>query len=650
MSAFPGGNLSGYAYFPPYYPMPNPKPAPILLNTAGRAIGQIPQGTAYYLPIAQAAPYLDTWQNVSAQPVNPTQGFSVLRAARETVKGVFRPITTLVRHPFKSVFTLGATVALASAAPITIPLMVLGGLGFGGLQTARGIWLARQEYVSGNYAAAEKAFGDIGEGAFSIASSLLGVRSAGTITAEAKASRLALKASTPAAERLKSIERGLKAAETVQGSSWFNAFSETCSVLSPEGVKTLGTQLNPIRLFTLAKGKTESFIALWRESPTVDLNAAIRKAQAYLGIRDADMPRIVPELKITLPSGKEIDKSRIANGFYQGETHTLHIQPDRLKALKGILAIPDSFKRFAPFQRFWGNAHKRRIDIEGLAVHELTHARQWNEIRQLSMAQARQTIRQAYPSRSETSIQAVLEAQRFDGLGANAASLEAARENLRQLAKFKFAVEDLQAACKENPGVLNKFRAGRDSFHEYVRSDLEIEARQNAAEAMVAASKDRLKQAANLAESERILSQAREQMIEAKLNKLMRQINRLEQQGQAQLAAARQREMERLANLQRTPTITHKYLLKEVRQQDGVRNLEAMINWGRPFGLPREEPKTLPWYTAVACAVSRVFRGILRFFTPSGLQQYSQGKQALRPTYLTINQAVNDPQAVYASV
>lgn len=652
MSVFPGGSAFGYMrpkVFVPYpsvpfqVPLPESRPFPIAES----------MDIASFLCNRTDDP---ACHNAYPSPPLPKQRFSVFRAAKETVKGIFRPITTLIKHPIKSAFIIGATVAVAAAAPITVPIMVLAGLGIGATQTIRGISTAAREAANGNYRASEKAFGDIGEGVTSVLSSLLGVRNAGSIAAEAKASVNALNPATSAFEKLDALEKGLLHAKKIQAGSWSQAFQETLSVASPQGLKTLGTQLNPIRLASLAQGKARQWVALFRESPVADLNGVIHKAQAYLKIKDADMPKVVPELKLTLPDGRIVNHKQQVHGFYAPKTHTLHIQPDRLKALQDLLGATSLDKiplfnmgKQKPLQKAVGNLYKQSPTIEEIAVHELTHARQFKGVSRLSEAQARQIVKAGYPQQTEAAIDKLLADLTLDGTAPATTTIGSeladAEKILLSQAKLRFSNQALRDSLLENPDVLTGSRFKQRSFQNYVRAEHEIEARQTAAEALIQAATEKLGQTENLFETRQLLQQARAMLLETRLNKLMNRINSLEESGKTATAQAQKQAMKHWANvagLQSPLPQTAKYLRKEALLEQTTEQVERFLRYTGQDTPTQPKP---PGLLGIARGViGSFFHRIANFFTPRGFRQAEQYAGLGGRKYLILNRAYSDPQ------
>jgi hypothetical protein len=579
------------------------------------------------------------------------QSFSLWNAAKETVKGIVRPITTVIEHPFKSAFTIGATMAIAAIAPVTVPLMVLAGVGLGGIQTVRGVRSAIREYSYGNYAAAERAFGQIGEGSFSVISSLFGVRQAGTIAAEAKVSNTALSATASTAEKLKAMEKGLQAAQQVQAGSWQAALQETISLLtSSSGRKAVATQLHPARVATIAKGKLQAFAAMFTESPVVDMEAHAQKAQRYLNISDADKPEYIPfaeQVQVdnanNIPFAKPVETHA---AFYQPESHTIYIQPDRWKAFRnawdptGRHTWLDKLPK--PLQNFLGNWFNQRVSplelathepLE-LATHEMTLARQFSEVRKLSLEHARQLLQHNYPEWSTESVEKCLSLFSFKGQGIHSAKHRATEQTLLEYARYYVK----QATIRNHPD-LRPLEMKQQLFSSYFRAPYEVEARQVAAEALIADAVKKLKQAESLSstnayQEQTLLKQYRTGRIEAKLNQLLAKFNRLEQAGgipqTAEQAAALGSKLVQWAKLQQTPTTTHNYLYQEQVWSDAVAasHLRRQVS-GQGF------------FTTIKNVVSGFFSRIVRFFTPTGLQQCEQQYNSLRPSYVAFNHHLN---------
>lgn len=578
------------------------------------------------------------------QSTPPRCHFSIWNAAKETVKGVFRPVTTMLKHPFKSAFAIGATVTIASIAPVTVPLMVLAGIGIGGMQVAHGIRTAIGNAQQGNYRAAEKAFGQIGEGSFSVISSLFGVRQAGAIAAEAKASNTALSATATAAEKLNAMENGLNAAQRVQSGSWSAAFQETLSVVtSSSGRKATATQLHPARVATLAKGKFQAFLAMFKDSPVVDMEGAVQDAQRYLKISNADKPEYIPYAEpVQVDAAQNIPMAELADsyaGYYQPKSHTIHIQPDRWKAFRNVLD-PTGRRTWLdklpkPLQNFLGNRFNQRITPTELATHEMTHARQFLEIRKLSLEQAKELLQKNYPLWSEKMVDECLSLFSFNGQGIHPAKHRAGEQTLLNFIQYCAKQEAI-----ENHHALRPLEMQRQVFSTYFRAPHEVEARQVAAEALIADAVKKLKQAQSLSgyQEHVTLQQYRGARIEAKLNQLLAKFNRLERAGaipqNPEQAASLGSSLVNWAKLQHSQTTTHNYLYQEQMWTSAAKASRL-----------RRQASEQGFFTTIKNMVSGFFSRIVRFFTPAGLQQCEEQYHSLRPSYIAFNHVINQQHA-----
>lgn len=551
----------------------------------------------------------------------------------------------MIKHPFKTAFALGATVALAAAAPITVPIMVAAGLGLGAIQTAKGVTTAIREAARGNYYASEKAFGNIGEGAFSVVSSLLGVRQAGAIAAEAKASRLSLTAAASVKEKLTAVDQGVQASLKVQGGSYANAFKETWSVFSVEGLKTTGMQLNPTRLAALAKGKAESVISLFRENPVVDLNQSVQKAQRFLKLKDKDMPTIKPSLQ--LEEGGDL--SRSVHGFYKPDSHSLHIDPHRQNAFRNRLSptIRNQFDKLPEsLQKLVGNFYKRSISVDEIVTHELTHARQFNRIATMTETQAQGLLRQKFPGASPEQISEVLGTLRFQG-GGNPAAVREGGQYLTRFAEYAFNRQNLSEISLEqflNPAgssaALAKTRAL--AFKNYTRIGFEVEARQKAAEAAIAEAVGNLAKPNSLFQENQLLGKYKALKLEAKLNKLMGKINNLKGPNQPEAVRLAERQLNQLANLPVSGSHTRGYVKMENKLERQVRVLQNRDRLKQNVQNVQAGKTTV--FQVVRTTVSRwvgwIYSGFKNLFTPSGAQRMEQRYQSLKPAYVALNHTV----------
>lgn len=119
-------------------------------------------------------------KNAFAQQSSHTPTFSWRNALGHFVKGVFKPIQHLIEKPLLSTALILGTMALSASVPVLLPVMVGAGLLFSTLQAGRGVYYAIDYAQKGEYTRSEKAFEDIGSGAFGIVSSAFGLKKAAT--------------------------------------------------------------------------------------------------------------------------------------------------------------------------------------------------------------------------------------------------------------------------------------------------------------------------------------------------------------------------------------------------------------------------------------------------------------------------------------
>lgn len=578
-------------------------------------------------------------QNRPQSSTFASQNFSVLRAVKETAKGIFRPISTLIHHPVKTAFTLGATLTLAVAAPITVPIMVAAGFGFGAIQTAKGIKTALSEAAHGNYAASEKAFGNIGEGAFSIVSSLVGIRQAGAIAAEAKAARLSLSSTTSLKEKMIAIDNGLTAALQVQKGSYLNAFKETFSVFSLEGLKTTGTQLNPIRLTALAKAKSQTLVSLFTESPVVDLNASLSKAQRFLGVKNQDLPKLVPNVSKEISSGNNALKGAGAHGFYNIKSHTIHVEPDRLKALTDRLPAIKSLPK--PLQYFLANLYKRQYNVDEIVAHELTHAQQFKQITQLSKTDATQLLQHKFPELKPDYLNRITDAIPFQGNATKALSgqrQQLAEQGLLSHAESvvqKIKYSQLKMEAGKQGGIVRLFQHLQKEKSAYYWDGLEIQARQKAAEAGIVDTLQTLRQSSGIASQSEGLQRYRVLKVEAKLNKLMTQIKQAKSQNDFISKHLYKKQLQQWLTTSKKQTITTQYLRQEQHMKQAIHRLQNSQTQSIQSAMTSSQP--IRWIRSLIQLPNRILGWARTLFSPKPMA--AQG--SLKPVYITLNHISN---------
>lgn len=596
---------------------------------------------------AQQAP--DEFQTLDPltfqQAGTPSQSFSVFRAFKETVKGAFTPLVTMVKHPFKTAVALAGTVALTSVAPITIPIMVATGLATGGWQVLKGLKTAISEARQGNYTASEKAFGHIGEGGFGLVSSLLGVRQAGSVAAEAKAARLSLSATASPTEKLRAVDQGLKAAVKVQNGSWQNALQETLSVFSPEGLKTTVTQLHPKRLASMLHGKFQQLVTQFQKSPVVPLEEPLARAQRFLKLKNQEMP----EVHSTLINKDGTDLSTTTLGFYDIKNHSLHVQPDHSEAIRG--KIPPPLRNWLDklpesVQNFISNHYKQAFPIEEVITHELTHARQFNQVASLTREQALQTLTDKFPGVSAASIEALCKELRFNGGGSKAAQQQG-QKILTQFAEFQFTQNNLRNIRLQGLGEMDlasRLKSQILALKTYIRAGFEVEARQKAAEAGIAQIAKQMGQNRGVFEESQLLQHYKTLKVEAKLNKLLGKLNRTNPNITPQMHAQSQQQLQHWLNLPGLGSLTQNYLLGEQKLLQSTERLNGVIRWTETLQKARsskdqaDQVSQSHWgLKTIGRQVGNWAKGLLssikRFFTPSGLKGFEQKHHSLKGSY-----------------
>ncbi len=161
--------------------------------------------------------------------------FSCAEAGKNFARGVFMPVTALIKHPFATIGILGATAATCAIFPVAGPVLGVGFAGLSVFQAGKGIFGAISNYNRGNYKKAEESFIQIGEGTSGAALTALG----------AKQSNQAL---LEALQMSKTGKLAVTAGE-VEKISKMSGFSQTLKVhkklFSQEGIDAIRHQMRP---------------------------------------------------------------------------------------------------------------------------------------------------------------------------------------------------------------------------------------------------------------------------------------------------------------------------------------------------------------------------------------------------------------------
>lgn len=207
----------------------------------------------------------DSFSRLNGKPGQEHDGrFSISRAAKNFMKGVISPVTSILQHPGKALAMLAGTVALATVAPVTIPLMLIGFTGLSAFQAGKGVLQAASRYSAGDMAGAEQAFESIGAGTVGVGLSALGVRSSAAVAAETQATAQAIKGGANLAQATKA---GMEASAGTRSLSFWQAIGKNLDLVrTGDGWRAVGYGLKPGTIamntrMTVARGKqmVESF-------------------------------------------------------------------------------------------------------------------------------------------------------------------------------------------------------------------------------------------------------------------------------------------------------------------------------------------------------------------------------------------------------
>ncbi len=331
--------------------------------------------------------------------------FSLFTAAKEFLKGaIVRPIQTIIEHPILTLGAIGASAVAISAAPVLLPILVTGGLLYGGYKGAQGMGDAIHHFKNGDYDEAERSFGDIGEGVFAAATSATGIRAASSITAEAKVAST-LGSATNAAERTAIMEKGINAAVKARSGNLSKSGREILTLFaSKSGRNALKQQLSADTFFPAIKSKITGFGNRFKTPPKTNVNQTVSTVQKRLNIADKDMPKVVTNMDDLGLLGK------ISTAAYKPQTHTVHVISDPFKMAKHqmqtklmlfellgkgygqrALALMDKLPQ--PLKNFMANQAMSKTPLENIIAHEMTHAKQFHAMQNLSKSQAKNILK-----------------------------------------------------------------------------------------------------------------------------------------------------------------------------------------------------------------------------------------------------------------
>lgn len=279
--------------------------------------------------------------------------FDVSECIKNFVKGVFSPLTAVVKHPIMTIGVVAATAAACTLVPVLGPITAIG---FGALsvfQLGKGVVDVVKNYKNGDYDKAEKSFNEVGQGTVGVAMGALGIKQSAKVAKEAKLmSELGIT----------SLDKAQKAqiAQEVSNGTTLNAFKEVCSLFTTKaGLKAVSTQFKPSNI--LARGK-EAFKFLTTKEEVTKVEGTKRKfAETAEGKKRASMTteeieaevkalykeacdeygipeELRPEIKITKANIKE-------GGGYSSSKHTITINENSYR--EGCFDLPDVIKHEA---------------------------------------------------------------------------------------------------------------------------------------------------------------------------------------------------------------------------------------------------------------------------------------------------------------
>lgn len=265
------------------------------------------------------------------------QGFSVIRAAKNFLKGIASPVTALIQHPVMAIGALAIGIGACTLVPALVPVMVVG---FGGLslyQGAKGVVSAVQHYQKGEYQQAEHAFEEIGAGAVGTGLSFVGIRGVAAITAESKAAYAATKLGKSAEEIAQLTKAAAEQANTL---TTMGALKESATILTTaEGRGALLSQFKPSAI----SGRIASIRAAWKKPTSNEVKG---KKQSPKLVRTDE------EVAAFKASPEGIRRSKMSKADIQKEAEAIyHHACDELgipKEVRPKFHIDDELKHLDP--------------------------------------------------------------------------------------------------------------------------------------------------------------------------------------------------------------------------------------------------------------------------------------------------------------
>lgn len=276
--------------------------------------------------------------------------FDVSECIKNFAKGVFSPITSVVKHPLITVGTVAITAAACTLVPVLGPIMAVG---FGALsvfQLGKGIVNVVKYCKNGEYDNAEKSFNAVGQGAVGVAMSVVGIKQSAKVAKEAKLMSELGTTSLDSAQKA-------QIAQEVKNGTRLDAFKEVGSLFTTKsGLKAVGKQFKPSNIATRGKEaikflttkeettkvqKTKSKFtettegkrraAMTTEEIETEVRALYKEACDEYGIPE----ELRPEIKVINGDIKQC-------GGYISKQHTITINEKSYK--EGVFDLPDVIK------------------------------------------------------------------------------------------------------------------------------------------------------------------------------------------------------------------------------------------------------------------------------------------------------------------
>ena len=560
----------------------------------------------------------------SSFPAKEREPFSIKRAGKQFLKGVAHPFKLMLQHPFLTLGALAGTVALFSAAPITLPLMVIGGLGYSTFQLAKGGIKAYSAYQKGNFEEAEKAFADIGEGTLGLLSSFIGFRSSAAIAAEARTTGAALKEATTQAERLDAFQQGIDAASAAKYGSRGNALNEHFTlVTSAEGWRAIGAQFKPGTLFGNIRQQWNSLIGWFKTPSTPDVDKIAQEVQAFQEIPDHQMPRVLTTETSSNGTaafyesrGKTVNVTTnyleiFKNAQKQALESMQHLSPQtREKSMALIERTIDQLP--SPLQNLLANWMRNKTDIENVLAHEIRHSHQHRLIENLSARQVEQLLDAQF---EEEAAEIAKIAKQFN---INQEELiQSTKQEIRKNTTGSLKLSETDAtghAFEEGKRAFLDFARGLSDnanrildpakFKDYIATPIEVDARKAGARFATRDAFEKLETGTEGLSNPLLARTIRNRLIEDRLNDILIQIGKLKKAKAPEAdIQALEEEIKLLCDLPGSRSVTATLLKGEARLRDGNENPNTLgrkiqratyrlIGMGlRPF-IDKKQPKS----------------------------------------------------------